>query len=385
MSTIHNETEPQKRQFAGAVAGGVIIVLVAAIAAFWGISTRARSLTIVTKETQEVAVPTVAVAVPSHRTVTEEIVLPGTIQPLMEASIYARTSGYLKRWNADIGSHVHAGQVLAEIDTPEVDQQLMQARADLGTSEANARLAQSTAERTRNLFKRELVSRQDLDNADGSLDAKVATVESARANVKRLEQLQAFNRVEAPFNGVVTARNTDIGALVGSNNTKELFHLAATERVRVFVNVPQVYSRAARTGLVADLTLKEYPGRRFKGVLARTSQSIDIASRTLLTEVDVENPTGELLPGSYAEVHLKLPSPASTVELPVSAVIFKNKGVQVATVGADGRVTIVPVTLGRDFGDAVEVLNGLSGNEQVIVNPSDSLSAGSLVRLAKAE
>jgi RND family efflux transporter MFP subunit len=203
--------------------------------------------------------------------------------------------------------------------------------------------------------------------------------------VKRLEQLQAFSRIEAPFSGVITARNTDVGALVGTNTTRELFHIAATQRLRVFVNVPQVYSRAARPGLKADLTLKEFPGRRFVGVLARTSQAIDVASRTLLTEVDVDNPTGELLTGSYAEVHLKLPTPASTMKLPVSAIIFRNSGVQVATVGGDGRVAIVPVTLGRDYGDAVEVVAGLNGQEQVILNPPDSLNAGATVRIAKAE
>jgi RND family efflux transporter MFP subunit len=385
MSLTQRDSQAPKRRSAAPVFGGVLILLVAAAAAFWGISTRARTLTAVTKETHEISVPTVAVARATRGAPEEEIVLPGTMQPFTEASIYARTSGYLRQWHADIGTQVKAGQLLASIDTPEVDQQLLQARADLATADANAKLAKSTTERTRNLFDTQLVSRQDLDNANGNLEAKVAAVESARANVKRLEQMQAFNRIEAPFSGVITARSTDIGALVGSTNPKELFHIAATHRLRVFVNVPQVYSRAAQPGLKADLTLKEFPGRRFTGVLARTARAIDVASRTLLTEVDVDNTNGALLSGSYAEVHLKLPAPAATLKLPVSAVIFKGNGVQVATVGDGGRVAIVPITPGRDFGDSIEIVSGLTGQEQVIINPPDSLSAGTVVRLAKSE
>jgi len=373
------------RKSSGPLIGGAVIVLLAAGAAFWGISTRARTLMEVTKETQQLEIATVAVARPERGAPQEEISLPGSIQAYVEAPIYARTNGYLRRWYADIGTRVQAGQLLAEVDTPEVDQQLLQARADLATAAANEKLAQSTAERYRDLIKTDSVSRQDVDNANGNFEAKQAVVDSARANVKRLEQLQAFSRIEAPFTGVVTARNVDVGALIGSNNTKELFHIASTDRLRVFVNVPEVYSRAALPGLKADLSLKEFPGRRFTGTLVRTARSIDVASRTLLIEVDVENPTGELLAGSYAEVHLKLPSPASTLKVPVSAVIFKSEGVQVATVDRGGRVQIVPVTLGRDFGSFVEVVSGLNGDEQVIVNPPDSLASGQTVRLAKPD
>src|SRR5262249_4799376 len=212
--------------------------------------------------------------------------------------------------------------------------------------------------------------------------AREAAVESARANVKRLEQLQAFRRIEAPFAGVITARNTDIGALIDSgSNARELFHVAAVHKLRVFVNVPQVYSRAATTGLTADLTLKEFPGRRFTGTLARTASSIDVASRTLLTEIDVDNSKGELLPGAYAEVHIKLPSAATTLQLPVDALIFKGDGLQVATVDANNRVVLATVTTGRDFGDTVEVLSGLTGGERVVSNPPDSLSPGQTVRV----
>jgi RND family efflux transporter MFP subunit len=348
----------------------------------WGVSTRTRALGVVTQETRDMAVPAVAVVTPTRGAPQEEIVLPGTIQAFTDAPIYARTNGYLKRWHVDIGARVRAGQLLAEIDTPELDQQLLQARADLSTAQANARLAQTTAERYRDLIQSDSVSRQDLDNANGSLEAREAAVESARANVKRLEQLQAFRRIEAPFAGVVTARNTDIGALIDSgSNAKELFHVAAVDRLRVFVNVPQVYSRAARAGLSADLTLKEFPGRRFTGTLARTANAIEVASRTLLTEIDVDNPRNELLPGSYAEVHIKLPTATTTLQLPVDALIFKGDGLQVATVDAQNRVALLTVTSGRDFGDTVEILSGLTGGERVISNPPDSLSPGDTVRV----
>jgi len=368
----------------GPILGG-LAVLGAVGVVMWGVSTRTRALGVVAQETREMAVPAVAVVTPAHGAPQEEIVLPGTMQAFADASIYARTNGYLKRWYVDIGTRVQAGQVLADIDTPELDQQLQQARADLSTAQANARLAQTTATRYRDLIESDSVARQDLDNANGNLEAREAAVESARANVKRLEQLQAFRRIEAPFGGVITARNTDIGALIDSgSNAKELFHVAAVHKLRVFVNVPQVYSRAARPGLTADLTLKEFPDRRFTGTLARTASSIDVASRTLLTEIDVDNPRNELLPGSYAEVHIKLPSAATTLELPVDALIFKGDGLQVATLDAQNRVGLVTVTSGRDFGERVEILAGLTGGERVISNPPDSLTPGQTVRVVSS-
>jgi RND family efflux transporter MFP subunit len=371
-----------KRSGVGPLVGGLLLILVAVGLAFWGISARAKSLAVVTKETKELAVPAVAVVAPTRGTPRQEIELPGSMQPFTDAPIYARTNGYLKRRYVDIGAHVKAGALLAEIDTPEIDQQLQQARADLMNAEANAKLAQTTADRYRDLIKTESVSQQDLDNANGNLEAKQAAVESSRANVKRLEQLKAFCRIEAPFDGVITARNTDVGALIDSgSNAKELFHIADTRRLRVFVSVPEVYSRAAQPGITADLTLKEFAGRTFTGTLARTAQSIDLSSRTLLTEFDVDNPKGELLPGSYAEVHLKLPSPASTLQLPVNALIFRSEGLQVATVIGD-RVKFVPINVGRDFGNEVEVVSGLTGAERVIVNPPDSLTDGATVSVA---
>jgi RND family efflux transporter MFP subunit len=363
--------------------GGVALLALALGLAFWGIATRAKSLDVVTRETRQLAIPTVSVVAPERGAPQQEIVLPGTMQAFTDAAIYARAPGYLRKWYVDIGSHVRSGQVMADIDTPEVDQQLEQARADLANAEANARLAQSTAERYRDLIKTDSVSQQDLDNANGSLEARAAAATSAAANVKRLQQQKAFATITAPFDGVVTARNTDVGALIDSgSNAKELFHIAAVHRLRVFVNVPEIYSRAARPGMTAELTLTEFPGRPFTGTLARTAQSIDITSRTLLTEIDVENPKGELLPGSYAEVHLKLPSEASTYKLPVNAIIFRTEGVRVAVVGADGKVVLQPVSLGRDYGNSLEVVAGLTGNERVIVNAPDSIEAGQAVRIA---
>src|SRR3954453_19488476 len=371
------------RRSSGAVIGGVLLLAVGLGLAFWGIATRATSLDVVTRETRELAVPTVSVIAPERGAPQQEIVLPGTMQAFTDAGIYARVPGYLRKWYVDLGGRVRAGQLLADIDTPEIDQQLEQARADLATAEANTRLAQLTAERYRDLIRTDSVSKQDLDNANGSLEAKATAVTSASANVRRLEQLKGFEKITAPFDGVVTARTTDVGALIDSgSNAKELFHVAAVHRLRVFINVPQIYSRAARPGIKADLTLTEFPGRTFTGTLARTAQSIDVASRTLLTEIDVENAKGELLPGSYAEVHLKLASEASTFKLPINAIIFRTEGVQVAVVGADGKVALVPVTLGRDYGNSLEVVAGLTGTERVIVNAPDSIEAGQAVRVA---
>jgi len=359
-----------------------VLLAAAAVAALWGISTRARALTTLTRETRDLSVPTVAVTHPEKSAAQQELSLPGNMQPYTDAAIFARTTGYLKKRYADIGSRVKSGQLLAEIDTPEIDQQLQQARADLATAQANARLAQTTADRYRELIKTESVAQQDVDNANGAFDARRAEVQSALANVGRLEQLQSFKKIYAPFDGVITARNTDIGALIGStSNATELFHIAATHKLRVYVNIPQDYSREAKIGLEAEIELKEMPGHQFTGTLTRTSQAIDPTSRTLLAEIDLDNPAGELLPGSYAEVHLKLPSKGSTFRLPVNALIFRAEGVRVSVV-RDHRVVLSPVTLGRDFGSTVEVLAGLTGDEAVIVNPPDSLMAGQTVRVA---
>jgi RND family efflux transporter MFP subunit len=308
------------------------------------------------------------------------------VQAFRDAPIYARTNGYMKRWYADIGARVKAGQLLAEIDTPEVDQQLHQARADVSTAEANMHLSEITSSRYQGLLKSDSVSQQDADNASGDFAAKKAILQSSQANLRRLEELQSFEKIYAPFDGVITARNTDIGQLINSGSSTgakgELFHIAAPGKLRVYVNVPEVYSRAAKPGLKADLTLAEFPGRRFEGTLVRTADAIDLASRTLLVEIEVNNPTGELLTGSYAEVHLKLPGSVTTFTIPVNTLLFRSEGLRVAVV-SDGKATLVPVVLGRDFGSDVEVLTGLNGQEQLVVNPPDSIVSGQEVRLAQ--
>ncbi len=317
-----------------------------------------------------------------------EVILPGDIQAFQDSPIYARTNGYLKKWYVDIGAHVKAGQLLAEIETPEVDQQLDQAKADLNTAQANYQLSQITAQRYQDLLKTESVSKQDVDNATGDFAAKKAMVASAESNVKRLEELQSFEKIYAPFEGVITARNTDVGHLINSGAgapATELFHMAATQKLRVYINVPQQYSPAAKPGLTADLTLQQFPDRRFKGTLVRTANAIDVASRTLLVEVDVDNAGGELLPGSYAEVHLKVPTGPQALIVPVSALIFRSEGLQVATVQNDGRAQLVKITLGRDMGSTVEVTSGLSASDTVIVNPPDSLVTGETVRVVSTQ
>ncbi len=340
------------------------------------------------KETDEMAVPTVAVVKPRRSAPAEELVLPANVQAFIDSPIYARTNGYLKSWSVDIGAHVKAGQLLAEIDTPEVDQQLRQARADLGTAEANLRLSQIIAEHYSGLLKTDSVSKQDADNAEGDYAAKKAAVEAAQANVKRLEQLQSFEKIYAPFTGVITARNTDIGSLIDSGASggtrTELFHIAQPDKLRIYVNVPEAYSQSAKIGLKADLTVPEYPGRRFEGTLVRTADAIDQATRTLLAEIDVNNPTGTLLSGAYAEVHFKLPVVSASFILPVNALLFRSEGLRVAAV-ENGHAQLKPITLSHDYGTEVEVVSGLKGDESIVVNPPDSLVSGEGVRVTQQQ
>jgi RND family efflux transporter MFP subunit len=377
--------EAPRRRSRGALVAVVVILAAAALSAAWGIASRERALSVLSRETRDMAVVTVAVTRPAKGSAAEDVSLPGNIQPFTDAAIFARTTGYLKTRRADIGSRVKKGQVLAEIDTPEIDQQLLQARADLASAQANARLAKTTADRYEDLIKTDSVSRQDLDNAQGNYEAKQAAVMASEANVKRLEALHEFRIVYAPFDGVITARNTDIGALIGNGaSAKELFHIAAVDRLRIYVNVPQTYTPSIHPGTEADIEIQNLPGRTFKGKLARTAQSIDATSRTLLTEIDLDNPGGIILPGSFAQVHLKLPTNAHTFRLPVNTLIFRAEGMRVGVVN-DGVVSLVPVTIGRDFGTAVEVVSGLTGSEAVVVNPPDSLADGQSVAVAAPE
>jgi RND family efflux transporter MFP subunit len=351
-----------------------------------GLARRVQAQASLKDATLDMAVPTVTAVHPRQGAMAEEVVLPGNAQAYVATPIYARINGYLKTWNFDIGAHVRAGQLLAEIETPEVDRQLDQARADLATAQANLELSQTTAERYQSLLKSDSVAKQDVEDRVGDLHAKKAMVDSATYNMRRLEETQHFQKVYAPFDGVITARNIDIGALInaGSNAPgKELFDIAATSKLRVYVNVPQAYSRDVNPGGHADLTQAEFPGRRFAGTIVRSSDSIDPSSRTLLTEVDVENPSGELLPGAFLSVHLKLSSKVGTVVVPVNSLIFRSQGMQVAVI-RDNKAELVPITIGRDYGTEVEVLSGVSVRDEIIENPSDSLTSGTEVRLAKA-
>ncbi len=375
--------KPARRWWIAVLAFVLVVAVVIS-----GILPRIHARAALDKETAEMAIPTVSVIRPKLGAPAQEVVLPANVQAYIDSPIYARTNGYLKRWYTDIGARVKAGQLIAEIETPEVDQQLRQSRADLATAEANLNLSQITATRYADLLKTDSVSKQDTDNAAGDLAAKQATVQSGQANVRRLEELQAFEKIYAPFDGVITARNTDIGALINSGSSggarTELFHVAQPDKLRVYVSVPQVYSQAAKPGLTADLVLSEFPGRVFPGTLVRTAQAIDQSTRTLLVEIRVDNPTGTLLSGAYAEVHLKLPSATSAFILPVNALLFRSEGLRVATITDGQHAELKPITLGHDFGSEVEVVAGLTGNESVIVNPPDSLVSGEEVRIAKS-
>jgi RND family efflux transporter MFP subunit len=351
---------------------------------FWGIRTRSAADTALKQTTAEAAISVVSVVSPKPGAPTQEILLPGTTQAFTDAPIFARTNGYVKGWYFDIGAHVKQGQLLAEIESPEVDQQLQQAQADLETAQANLRQAQITADRWLALLQSDSVSKQETDQAVSALSAMKATVDSNAANVRRLEQLRGFEKVYAPFDGVITARNIDIGVLInaGANTAgRELFHMAAIHTLRVFVAVPEVYSRAARPGSSATLTLEEFPGRTFRGTLVRNANAIDLASRTLLVEVDVDNPGGELLPGAYVFVHLSLPKQIVSVTVPANTLLFRAEGPQLAVV-RDGQAQLLPVTIGGDYGTTVEILSGLQPTDQVIVAPSDSLVSGTRVRIA---
>ena len=353
----------------------------------WGIRTRSAASTTLRQTTAEAAISLVSVVSPKPGAPTQEILLPGTTQAFTDAPIFARTNGYVKGWYFDIGAHVKQGQLLAVIETPEVDQQLQQARANLETAQANLRQAQITADRWQALLESDSVSKQETDVAVSALSAMKATVNSNVANVRQLEQLQGFQKIFAPFDGVITARNVDIGVLInaGSLTTsgRELFHMAAIHKLRVFVAVPEIYSRAARPGASATLTLDEFPGRSFHGTLVRNANAIDLASRTLNVEVDVDNPDGELLPGAYAFVHLKMPTQVQTLTVPANALLFRAEGLQAAVV-RDGQAQLVPVKIGRDYGITVEIVTGLQPTDQVIVAPSDSLISGTRVRIARA-
>jgi RND family efflux transporter MFP subunit len=363
------------------------VLLAAIIIAAWGIFTRVQTRAALKQDAQQSAVPAVIVTTPKHSDVSDELVLPGDVQAYTDAPIYARTSGYLKRWYADIGQHVKAGELLAEIETPEVDAQYRQAKADLATVEANNRLSQTTAQRFQDLKKTGLVAQQDVDNALGDAEAKKAQSDSARQNLQRLEQMRGFNRITAPFEGVVTARRIDVGALVtqGSATGQELFHVSATSRLRIYVQVPQAYASWIIPGMPAQLTMVERPKERHAAKVVSTAQSINATTRTLLTQLEADNPQGELLPGAYTMVHLPLPSGLKTWRLPSNALLFRGDGLHVATVDGDNKVHLNTVTIGRDYGAVVEILTGVGEQDRVILNPPDSILDGATVRVRAAQ
>jgi RND family efflux transporter MFP subunit len=358
-------------------------VALAVGAASWGIWSRRDAEAALARTTDDAAVPTVAVAAAQPGPAEEEIVLPGTVQAEYDTPIYARTSGYVKRWQTDIGARVKAGDLLAEIDSPEVDQQLRQAKADLLTAEANNRVAQATARRVHALLPTQSVSAQQDDQASSDAAAKAALVASNEANVERLQQLVGFERVVAPYDGIVTARETDVGNLInaGSGSGPELFRVADTRKLRIYVQVPQSYAPGIKPGIAADLRFPEYPGRAFAAKLVRSADAIEPRARTLLVELEADNAKGELLPGGYTDVHFKLPVAERGVRISANALLFRAEGPGVATAGPDGHVVLHQITLGRDFGTFVEVLTGLEPGDAVVLNPPASLVTGAVVRV----
>jgi RND family efflux transporter MFP subunit len=362
-----------------------VFVVVLAVGIYRGIRGRETAETALANVTETAAVPIVDVVHPEASPPEQAIVLPGNVQAFEEAPIYARTSGYLRHWYFDIGAHVKKGDLLAEIDTPEVDEQLRQASADLDTAQANLALAESTWKRDEALYKGSWVSAQERDNTYGAYNADKTIVASKAADLNRLQRLQSYEKVYAPFDGVITARNTDVGALIdagSSSSSRELFHLSATEKVRIFTAVPEIYLRSVQTGGAANVTLDEYPGQTFHGTVVRSTDTIDPVTRTLTVEVDVDNPDAKLLPGAYAFVHLSLPESAhsASVTVPSETVIFRKEDLRVAGV-RNGLAKLVPITIGRDYGTGVEVLSGLAPSDEVILDPSDSLTNGAAVHV----
>ncbi len=390
-------------------------VLVVGAIVFWGINARIQTAAAVKESTEELAIPDVAVIHPKPGEVKDELILPGNVQAFTDSPIYARSSGYLKQWFVDIGGRVKAGQELAIIEAPELDQQVSQAKATLQQAQAalaqaianqqqgkaNEELARVNADRWSNLVAKGAVSRQDNDQYQAQYQAQLANLNALeqaiaaarsniaadQANLGRLQEMQGYEIVRAPFDGVVTARNIDVGALINAGNggpAQELFHMASTAKLRVYVSVPQVNSEAAKPGLKCYLTLTEFPGRKFPGELVRNSGAIDQATRTLLTEVDVDNASGDLRPGSYAEVHLQIPEGSRSLIVPVSVLLFRSEGLRIGVVRDGDKAELLPVVLGKDYGNEVEVVSGLAPGDQIIFNPPDSLTSGAEVRVVKS-
>jgi RND family efflux transporter MFP subunit len=378
-----HESAPEQAAIPPALAyTGMAVVIVATIAlAAFGILRRTHEATVLAERTNELAAPTVLVATPPAGSPLASFVLPGNVTAWTDSPIYARTSGYLTRWYYDIGARVKKGALLATISTPEVDQQLNQAEADVNTAQANANNARIQADRYTGLVKSDAVSRQDTDTFVNQAASTAAQVRSAQANLQRLRELQSFEKIYAPFDGVVTARTIDTGQLIDPGAGKELFHLQAIQTLRVYANLPQFYSQTVKRGSKIDLTFAEHPGKTFQGTLVRTSDAIDPASRTLLVEIDLDNRAGELMPGSLAQVHFKTPPAGSTFIVPAAALIFRKEGLRVATVVNGNVAHMVPVVIGEDDGANVQIITGLAAGDQVIQDPPDSIIEGEKVQV----
>lgn len=379
---LMEETKGRRTRIVAAIAA--IAVLAVAAQGIWS---RHQAHAALEAAAAHASATSVEVVHPQKSAAGLDLVLPGNVQAYLDTPIYARTSGYLKRWHADIGAHVKAGQLLAEIDKPELDDQLRAARAELANAQANYALAQTTAERWTQMLKSKSVAQQETDEKTADMLAKKATLDAARFNVARLEKEQSFEKIYAPFDGIVTARNVDVGALIDAGSSggpaRELFHVADAKRLRVYVNVPQAYAQQMREGARAFLTLDEAPTARYPGTIARASGAVDPTQRTMLVEVDVDNRDDALLPGAYAQVHFSLAARGAPLTLPDNTLLFRPDGTKVAVVDANGRAKLVPVTLGTDFGTRIAILSGLTGDETVIVNPQDSIVDGAPVRIVK--
>lgn len=384
-----HESAPEQAAISPRIAVAVIVILVvvAALLAGFGIVSRRHSDRVLADTTTQLATPTVIALAPKQGESISTFALPGNVTAYTDSPIYARTSGYLTKWYFDIGARVKKGQLLCEIASPEVDQQLAQAQADLATAKANANNAHIQAQRYQDLVGSNAVSQQDTDTFVNQAAATASAVRSAEANLQRLHELQSFEKVYAPFDGVVTARDVDTGQLIDQGAGKELFHMQALGTLRVYTNVPQVYTSTVKRGLKLDLTFPEHPGKTFEGTLVRTADAIDPVTRTLLVEIDVDNRNGELMPGSLAQVHFKAPSAQPTFIVPAAALIFRREGLQLGTVvlGSNGPVAhLVPVTIGEDDGATVQIVTGLQAGDKVIQDPPDSLIEGERVATSQS-
>src|SRR5438552_3014225 len=383
------ETAPPQRPTTphkGARYVALAVVLLLIVAAVVGFSSRFGERHALAKETEELAVPNVVVIQPKAEPSQQEMVLPSSLQAFTESPIYARTTGYLAHWYKDIGSKVTKGQLLADIETPEVDQELSQARAVRSQAEAQLGLAKSSAERWETLRKMDAVAQQETDERSSGYTQGQAALASATANVRRLEQLESFKHIYAPFAGTIIRRNTDVGALINAGNSgqnQELFVIAQISPIRVYIDVPEIYAASVRPGVAAEIELPAVPGQRFSGNVARTADAIDPATRTLRTEIDVPNRDGKLYPGSYAQVHFGVKTTTARFSVPVNALLFRAEGPRAAVVGADGKVHLKPVVIGRDYGTDVEIVSGLDGSDSIILNPSDALEEGQPVHATR--